>query len=266
MRADLFLTEKGYAPSRQKARMLIDEGKVLVDGCLVKKASEQIDDGEHTVTVGQSDEVRYVGRGGLKLEAALDAFGIDASEKTALDIGASTGGFTDCLLQRKAKKVFAVDAGVGQLAQSLLANPAVISIEKTNARTLAPEHIQNERVDLIVMDVSFISATYIIPQFPALMAEDGEAVCLVKPQFEVGRAMIGKGGIVRDKAAHADAIRRVCTCAQNVGLSPVALISSPIEGGDGNREFLLHLVRGSSRRMLTDKQISDVTMQEQRRR
>ena len=259
MRADLFLTEKGYAPSRKKAQMLIDEGKVSIDGCIIKKASEQIDDGEHTVTVEQSDEVRYVGRGGLKLEAALDAFGIDPQGKTALDVGASTGGFTDCLLQRGAKRVYAVDAGVGQLAQSLLANPAVVSIEKLNARNLVPEHIENARVDLIVMDVSFISATYIIPQFPALMAEDGEAVCLVKPQFEVGRAMIGKGGIVRDRTAHADAIRRVCTCAEGVGLHSVALVPSPIEGGDGNREFLLYLVRENTRKILTDKQILEVT-------
>ena len=259
MRADLFLTEKGYVPSRKKAQKLIEDGKVSIDGHTVQKASQQISEGEHTVEILQSDEVRFVGRGGLKLEAALDAFGIDATKKNALDIGASTGGFTDCLLQRGAKRVFAVDAGVGQLAQSLLANPAVVSIEKMNARNLAPEHIQNERVDLIVMDVSFISATYIIPQFPQLMTEEGEAVCLVKPQFEVGRAMIGKGGIVRDKAAHADAIRRVCTCAQSVGLFPVALISSPIEGGDGNREFLLHLVRTDSCRVLTEKQILEVT-------
>ncbi len=260
MRADLFLTEKGYAPSRKKAQMLIDEGKIFIDGCVVKKASQPIGDGEHTVTVEQSDEVRYVGRGGLKLEAALDAFDIDPQGKTALDVGASTGGFTDCLLQRGVKRVYAVDAGVGQLAQSLLANPAVVSIEKLNARNLAPEHIGNARVDLIVMDVSFISATYIIPQFPALMVEEGEAVCLVKPQFEVGRAMIGKGGIVRDRAAHADAIKRVCICAESVGLHPVALIPSPIEGGDGNREFLLHLAHGDAREMLTDKQILEATM------
>ena len=259
MRADLFLTEKGYAPSRKKAQILIDEGKVSIDGCTVKKASLQIDDGEHTVSIEQSDEVRYVGRGGLKLEAALNAFGIDVSGKTALDVGASTGGFTDCLLQRGAKKVYAVDAGVGQLAPILLANPAVVSIEKLNARNLSPNHINGERVDLIVMDVSFISATYIIPQFPALMAENGEAVCLVKPQFEVGRSMIGKGGIVRDRAAHVDAIKRVCACAESVGLRPVALIPSPIEGGDGNREFLLYLVRTDACEMLTDKQIFEVT-------
>ena len=259
MRIDLFLTEKGYVPSRKKAQMLIEEGKVSVDGRIVQKSSQQLGDGEHTVEIAQSDEVRYVGRGGLKLEAALDAFGIDASGKIALDIGASTGGFTDCLLCRGAKKVYAVDAGVGQLAKSLLANPSVISIEKLNARNLLPEHINNTCVDLIVMDVSFISATYIIPQFPALMTERGEAVCLVKPQFEVGRSMIGKGGIVRDKTAHVDAIKRVCASAEIVGLSPIALIPSPIEGGDGNREFLLHLVRQTtSVKVLTAQQIFEI--------
>ena len=259
MRADLFLTEKGYVSSRKKAQTLIEAGKVAIDGLTVKKTSQQIGDTEHTVEILESEEVRFVGRGGLKLDAALDAFGIDPQGKTALDIGASTGGFTDCLLQRGAKKVYAVDAGVGQLAESLLANPAVVSIEKLNARNLLPEHIGNTRIDLIVMDVSFISATYIIPQYPALMNETAEAVCLVKPQFEVGRAMIGKGGIVRDAMAHADAIKRVCTCAESVGLYPVALIPSPIQGGDGNREFLLHLVRQKERdEVLTDEQIFKV--------
>lgn len=259
MRADLFLTEKGYVSSRKKAQTLIEAGKVAIDGLTVKKTSQQIGDTEHTVEILESEEVRFVGRGGLKLDAALDAFGIDPQGKTALDIGASTGGFTDCLLQRGAKKVYAVDAGVGQLAESLLANPAVVSIEKLNARNLLPEHIGNTRIDLIVMDVSFISATYIIPQYPALMNETAEAVCLVKPQFEVGRAMIGKGGIVRDAMAHADAIKRVCTCAESVGLYPVALIPSPIQGGDGNREFLLHLVRQKEcDEVLTDEQIFKV--------
>ncbi len=260
MRADLFLTEKGYISSRKKAQTLIEEGKVAIDGHIVKKASQPITDGEHTVEIMDSDEVRFVGRGGLKLEAALDAFGIDVSGKTALDIGASTGGFTDCLLQRGANKVYAVDAGVGQLATSLVNNPAVVSIEKMNARNLLPEHIGNTRVGLIVMDVSFISATYIIPQFPALMNENGEAVCLIKPQFEVGRSMIGKGGIVRDPAAHAAAIKRVCTSAAGVGLYPIAIIPSPIHGGDGNREFLVHLVRQMGHNsVLFDEQILNVT-------
>ena len=261
MRVDLYLTENGYAPSRKKAQSLIEEGKVSIDGRIVQKASQQISDGEHIVAITQSDELRYVSRGGLKLEGALDAFGIDVSEKNALDIGASTGGFTDCLLKRGAKKVYAVDAGVGQLAKSLLDNPSVVSIEKLNARNLLPEHINNTCVDLIVMDVSFISATYIIPQFPALMTACGEAICLVKPQFEVGRAMIGKGGIVRDKAAHIDAIKRVCASAESVGLTPIALIPSPIEGGDGNREFLLHLVRQNiSHKVLTEQRILEIAI------
>lgn len=256
MRADVYLTEHGHLSSRKKAQMLIEAGKISIDGRVVKKAAQQIDDGEHTVIISESEEARYVGRGGLKLEAALDAFGIDPCGKIALDIGASTGGFTDCLLQRGAIKVYAVDAGVGQLASSLLANPAVVSIEKLNARNLLPEHIGGDCVDVIVMDVSFISATYIIPRFPALLGAAGEAVCLVKPQFEVGKALIGKGGIVRDSAAHAAAITRVCTCAESVGLYPIALIPSPIEGGDGNREFLLHLVRTNAR----DKVLSQDTI------
>lgn len=260
MRADVYLTERGYLSSRKKAQMLIAAGKVSVDGCILQKAAQQIDDGEHTVLITESEEARYVGRGGLKLEAALDTFGIDPCGKIALDIGASTGGFTDCLLQHGAAKVYAIDAGVGQLAQSLLANPAVVSIEKLNARNLLPEHIGGERVDIIVMDVSFISATYIIPRFSELLNKSGEAVCLIKPQFEVGRALIGKGGIVRDRSAHAAAIARVCACAENEGLLPIALMPSPIEGGDGNREFLLHLVRAETHeRMLTRDIISTVT-------
>ena len=240
MRVDLFLVEKGYISSRKKAQTLIEEGKVCIDGKPIKKAALQIDDSEHTVEIAQSDEVRFVGRGGLKLEAALDAFGIDVCNKTAIDIGASTGGFTDCLLQRGAKKVYAIDAGVGQLAASLCANPAVVSIEKLNARNLLPEHIDNTRVDLIVMDVSFISATYIIPQFPALMNETGEAVCLVKPQFEVGRSHVGKGGIVRNATARAEALERVKATAASLGLTVLGVIESPIRGGDGNLEYLAH--------------------------
>ena len=257
MRADVFLTEKGYVASRKKAQTLIAEGKVTLDGRVLQKTSQQVSDGDHTVEIILGNEERYVGRGGLKLEAALDAFRLDVAGKVALDIGASTGGFTDCLLQRGVKKVYAVDAGVGQLAKSILSNPAVISIEKLNARHLACEHIDNSRVDLIVMDVSFISATYIIPRFPDLMAENAEAVCLIKPQFEVGRAMIGKGGIVRDREAHGEAIRRVCSCAESVGLHPAALIPSPITGGDGNREFLLYLTQANH---LTEATIDEMIL------
>ena len=243
MRIDVYLAENRLTQSRQRARVLIEEGKVTVDGVTVKKPSYQIE-GEHTVTV--LDDLPYVGRGGLKLAGALDAFGLDVSGMRALDVGASTGGFTDCLLQRGAQKVIAVDAGEGQLAGKLLVDARVTSLERTNARELTMQMIGGEAVDLIVMDVSFISATYILPRFPALMGKSGHAICLIKPQFEVGRSMLGKGGIVKDAAAHRYAIERVLESGRGVGLSAVGLIPSPIEGGDGNREFLVHFVKDNT--------------------
>ena len=189
------------------------------------------------------DLIRYVGRGGQKLEAALQAFRIDVSGKRALDIGASTGGFTDCLLQHGAISVFAVDAGVGQLAPTLLTDPRVTSLERKNARELTRTDIGGICAEIVVMDVSFISATYILPNFPELLADCGDAVVLIKPQFEVGRAMLGKGGIVKDPKAHRYAIERVIASGEAVGLIPGGLIPSPIAGGDGNREFLIHFTR-----------------------
>ena len=237
MRADLYLARNGFAPSREAAKRLIAEGCVTLDGKLLQKPSEEIADGEHLADV--RNPLRYVGRGGLKLEAALHAFGMTVTGWTAADIGASTGGFTDCLLQHGAERVFAVDSGVGQLAEQLRADPRVTLLERCNARYLSAEQLGG-RVRLIVMDVSFISATCILPRFPELLAEDGEAVCLIKPQFEVGRSMIGKGGIVRDPAAHRAAIERVIGSGRSVGLCPDGLIPSPVTGGDGNREFLVH--------------------------
>lgn len=241
MRADVFLTENGYVSSRQRAKKLIEEGGVTVDGKLIKKPSEDILEAEHTVAV--SDAQRYVGRGGQKLEAALRAFGLDITNDRALDIGASTGGFTDCLLQSGAAEVVAVDAGEGQLAKKLRDDARVHCIEHLNARNIDLSDIGDRAVDLIVMDVSFISATYIIPRFEALLNEGGEAICLVKPQFEVGRSMLGKGGIVKDPVAHRFAIERVIQSGAENGLVPVGLIPSPICGGDGNREFLVHFKR-----------------------
>ncbi len=240
MRLDVYLIEHGYVQSRQRAKTLIEAGSVLIDGSVVTKPAFSVSEDEvHAVSI--ADTLPYVGRGGLKLEAALDAFGIDPSGMTAVDIGASTGGFTDCLLQRGAARVFAIDAGENQLAAKLRKDSRVVSIEHLNARTLAPSHIGGICVDLAVMDVSFISATYILPQIPALLSGDGAMICLIKPQFEVGRSMLGKGGIVKDCAAHETAILRVLDCAESVGLSLCGLISSPIKGGDGNREFLAYL-------------------------
>jgi 23S rRNA (cytidine1920-2'-O)/16S rRNA (cytidine1409-2'-O)-methyltransferase len=179
--------------------------------------------------------------------------------KHALDIGASTGGFTDCLLQGGAVSVCAVDAGGGQLVERLVTDPRVTSLEHTNARDLSLEMIGGARVDLIVMDVSFISATYILPRFSELLEPAGEAVVLIKPQFEVGRAFLGKGGVVRDPAAHRAAIDRVFDAARTAGQTPIGLIPSPIEGGDGNREFLVRLVNSASdARELTPEAITRV--------
>ena len=245
MRLDLFLFENGYVPSRQRAKSLIEAGCVQFDGAVVKKPSFSVsDDGAHDIRI--EDPLPYVGRGGLKLEAALKAFSVDPAGKTAVDIGASTGGFTDCLLQRGALRVYAVDAGENQLAEKLRTDARVVSIEHLNARSLGIEHVGGARVDLAVMDVSFISATYILPQIPAILSEEGKMICLIKPQFEVGRAMLGKGGIVKDPAAHEAAILRVLNCATECGLSLCGLIVSPIAGGDGNREFLALLQRNGT--------------------
>ncbi|MBE6554294.1 MAG: TlyA family RNA methyltransferase [Ruminococcaceae bacterium] len=257
MRADVFLTEGGYVQSRQRAKTLIEGGCVVIDGVTLTKPSTAVSEGEHRVEI--TDSIRYVGRGGLKLEAALDAFSINPCGMSALDIGASTGGFTDCLLSRGAENVCAIDAGEGQLSPKLLSDPRVRSIERFNARELTPD-IVGDRVDLIVMDVSFISATYIMPRFPALLREGGHAVVLIKPQFEVGRQSIGKGGIVKDIRAHREAIERVLDAGEGLGLSSVGLIVSPVTGGDGNREFLVDFIYCSETvRRLTNDRIRAVT-------
>ena len=257
MRADIYLTTHGHTASRQQAKQLIGGGNVTVDGKQISKPSEEIPDGEHTVEL--RNLLPYVGRGGLKLEAALDAFGLDVSGRKALDIGASTGGFTDCLLRRGAGHVWAVDSGTGQLAKVLREDSRVTSMERFNARNLTSADVGG-MVDLVVMDVSFISATYLIPLFPALLNVPGDAVCLIKPQFEVGRERIGKGGLVKDADAHRFAVERVVQAGKNAGMVPVSLIPSPISGGDGNREFLVRFSLGRAEaRELTEEQIRSVT-------
>lgn len=255
MRADLFLTHSGYAVSRERAKQMIVEGLVTVDGKRLRRASQDICEGEHTVSV--TDPMRFVSRGGEKLDAALTAFGIDPAGWNALDIGASTGGFTDCLLQRGVRSVVAVDSGTGQLSSSVARDPRVTSIEHCNARYLTDREIGG-RVRLAVMDVSFISGTLILPRIAELLEPIGDAVCLIKPQFEVGRAHIGKGGIVRDPRAHRMAVERIVGCAEAEGLAAVGLIPSPILGGDGNREFLVHLTVGRELPRLTEARLTEV--------
>lgn len=241
MRADLYLCTFGHAPSRKKAQDLIDAGAVRIDGQIIKKSSSAINEQiPHEVFV--EEVFKYVSRGGMKLEAALDAFKINVNRKKAVDIGASTGGFTDCLLQRGAAKVYSIDTGVGQLHESLRADPRVVCLEKFNARELN-ESATDGLCDIAVEDVSFISQTYIIPNIAAVLREGGEFVSLIKPQFEAGRSALGKGGIVHSGAYRCLAVTRVLECAYENGFDCIGLIPSPIEGGDGNKEYLAYLVK-----------------------
>ena len=236
MRADLFLFTGGHVKSRQKGKALIENQCVLIDGKLVTKPSQEIDEQiDHKIEI--TDDCIYVSRGGLKLEAILDSAKIDVNGKACLDIGASTGGFTDCLLRRGASKVYAIDSGSNQLDKELKNDIRVVSIENFNARNDLIE-VVSEKIDVITIDVSFISQTLIIPSAFKTLGEDGIYVSLIKPQFEVGKAGVGKGGIVKDKKFRKLAVMRVVECANSLGYYCKSLIKSPILGGDGNTEYL----------------------------
>ncbi len=238
MRADVYLTTFGHASSRKKAQDLIEGGAVTIDGVRIQKSSVLINEEiPHEVKVEQL--FRYVSRGGMKLEGALNAFGIRVNHKKAVDVGASTGGFTDCLLQRGAARVICVDSGIGQLHESLRKDTRVVCVEHFNARELN-ESVTEGLCDLAVADVSFISQTYLISGISSVLKEGGEFVSLIKPQFEAGKAALGKGGIVRSSAYRYLAIKRVLECAMSCGLDCLGVIPSPIEGGDGNREYLAY--------------------------
>ena len=232
MRLDVYLAANGYAESRERAKRLIESGAVTVGGALAQKAAQEVV-GAPAITVR---EERFVGRGGEKLDAALRLFSVDPRGLRALDIGASTGGFTDCLLQHGAAAVVALDAGMGQLHPRLLADARVRNIEKYNARELAPADVGT--VELVVMDVSFISQTYILPRIPSVLSEDGRLISLVKPQFEAGRTALNKKGLVKHPRDRVMAVRRVLSAAAEAGLRCVGLAPSPIRGGDGNEEYL----------------------------
>jgi 23S rRNA (cytidine1920-2'-O)/16S rRNA (cytidine1409-2'-O)-methyltransferase len=237
-RLDKLVLERGLAPSRERAKALIMAGQVVVDDHLADKAG---------LMVALTSEIRlkgeplpYVSRGGLKLEKGLDAFGIDVQGLSALDVGASTGGFTDCLLQRGAARVIAVDVGYGQLAWKLREDPRVLSLEKTNIRHLEPEMLP-ELPDLAVIDASFISLDKVLPPTLRLIKEGGTIVALIKPQFEVGRGQVGKGGVVRDEKKHAEVVESITLLAEGLGLAVLGVCESPILGPKGNKEFLIHL-------------------------
>ncbi|HKX83040.1 MAG TPA: TlyA family RNA methyltransferase [Pyrinomonadaceae bacterium] len=237
-RIDKLLVERGFADSRTKAQAMVMAGLVLVDEKRVEKSSEAFHPNSNIRIKGETAESRYVGRGGLKLERAIEEFGIDPTGYVCLDIGSSTGGFTDCLLQHGAAKVIGVDSGTNQLAWKLRSDPRVQVRENTNARLLSREDFETA-FDLVVMDVSFISVTKILPAIVPLLGESGRLVVLVKPQFEVGKGEVGKGGIVREPEKHERVIWEVNEAAVGVGLRPVRVIDSPILGAEGNKEFLV---------------------------
>jgi len=238
VRADVLVVEQGLAPTRSKAQALILAGVVVtLQGRRIEKAGMALE--PHVELRLKGQPIPFVSRGGLKLEGALERFQVDPSGRTCMDVGASTGGFTDCLLQKGATKVYAVDVGSNQLAWSLRSDSRVISLEKTNIRTMPPETI-GERVSIIVADVSFISLELILEPAFAVAEPGCEVVMLVKPQFEVGRAEVGKGGIVRNEEARQGAIEKIVNLFKDLNLGRVEWMDSPITGAKGNREFLIY--------------------------
>ncbi len=237
-RLDRLILERNLAPSIEKARALIMAGQVVVGEHTVDKAGHQVALDAEIRFKGET--IPYVSRGGLKLRKALDQFGIDVTGLVAVDVGSSTGGFTDCLLQAGAIKVFAIDVGYGQLAWKLQQDPRVISMEKTNIRYVTSDQLDGEP-DLAVIDASFIALAKVLPATVGLLSPLGRIIALIKPQFEVGKGEVGKGGIVRDPAAHEKVIEDVRQAALDMGLTVSGLCESPITGADGNREFLILL-------------------------
>jgi 23S rRNA (cytidine1920-2'-O)/16S rRNA (cytidine1409-2'-O)-methyltransferase len=237
-RLDVLLVNRGLAPSREKAKTMIMEGNVFVNNNREDKAGSTFPDDCNIEIHGKT--LQYVSRGGLKLEKAMKHFDITMDGKVCMDIGASTGGFTDCMLQNGAVKVFAVDVGHGQLAWSLRNDPRVICMEKTNIRYVVPEDI-GCAVDFVSIDVSFISLTKVLVPVKELMAERGQIVCLIKPQFEAGREKVGKKGVVREKETHMEVVRMVMDFALSIGFGVLGLAFSPIKGPEGNIEYLLYL-------------------------
>lgn len=239
IRIDVAMTEMGISKSRTAAQRIIDEGVVLVNGRVVAKPSELIDKDADTVDISKNPEcMKYVGRGGFKLEKAIDVFGIDLTNKCCLDIGASTGGFTDCMIKNGVRKVFAVDVGKDQLDPSLRSHPCVISLEQLDIRDADSEI--DEPVDFISIDVSFISLKFILPEIKRFSSVNAKGIALIKPQFENGKKKNGKNGIIRDPKVHKRITDDIVEFAYGLGFENISVIPSPIEGGDGNREFLMY--------------------------
>ena len=248
-RLDVLMVERGLAESREKAKAIIMSGNVFVDGQREDKAGASFP--EKAVIEVKGSPLKYVSRGGLKLEKAMSHFDVELHDKVCMDVGSSTGGFTDCMLQNGAVKVYSVDVGHGQLDWKLRNDERVVCMEKTNIRYVTPEDIE-EPVDFSSIDVSFISLTKVLLPVRNLLSQDGQIVCLIKPQFEAGREKVGKKGVVRDPAVHKEVIEKVIVFAKEQYLQPLALDFSPIKGPEGNIEYLLYLQKKPEGTEMTD--------------
>ncbi len=244
-RLDVILVNRGFAPSREKAKAIIMSGNVYVNGQKEDKAGSMFDVSRMQLEV-RGTQLKYVSRGGLKLEKAINSWGIALAGLVCMDIGASTGGFTDCMLQNGAAKVYSVDVGHGQLAWKLREDQRVVCMEKTNFRYMVPQDIQ-EKLDFASVDVSFISLTKILIPARNLLRDGGQMVCLIKPQFEAGREKVGKKGVVRERCVHEEVIHKVIDFADAIGFTPLHLEYSPIKGPEGNIEYLVHIQKDGER-------------------
>mgnify|MGYP002619623038 FL=1 len=242
IRLDVAVFEAGYAPSREKAKAVIMAGQVYVNNQKVDKAGTEIKRDDKLEVRGST--LKYVSRGGLKLEKAMQCFPIILNDKVCMDVGASTGGFTDCMLQNGAKKVYSIDVGYGQLAWKLRTDERVVNLERTNFRYATREQVPDE-IDFSSVDVSFISLYHILPVLNSLLADNGEAVCLIKPQFEAGKEKVGKKGVVRDLNVHLEVVKKIISLAVENGFSVLGLQFSPIKGPEGNIEYLIYLKKSN---------------------
>lgn len=256
-RLDILLVKQGFAPSREKAKAIIMSGNVFIGGQREDKAGTSFEESKIVIEV-KGNAMPYVSRGGFKLEKAMDQFGLELKNKICMDIGASTGGFTDCMLQNGAIKVYAVDVGRGQLDWKLRNDSRVVCMEKTNFRYMKPEDIE-DRLDFASVDVSFISLTKILEPAYELLKPQGQMVCLIKPQFEAGKEKVGKKGVVRDPAIHEEVIEKVIQYAEKIGFAVLQLEYSPIKGPEGNIEYLLHLGKAQVDKIIEiENQVKDV--------
>lgn len=248
-RLDVAVFEGGYAPSREKAKAIIMAGLVYVNNQKVDKAGFELKEGDVLEVRGKT--LKYVSRGGLKLEKAMECFPITLTDKICMDVGASTGGFTDCMLQNGAKKVYSIDVGYGQLAWKLRTDDRVVNLERTNFRYV-DNTVVKDKIDFSSVDVSFISLSHILPVLSTLLSDTGEAVCLIKPQFEAGREKVGKKGVVRDLNVHLEVVKKVIDLALDNGFDVLGLEFSPIKGPEGNIEYLIFLKKSNEPKISDD--------------